>query len=44
MTPPLMGRTDVMFDGARVWIYSGLVALCIVGLWFVRPIARKAEP
>jgi hypothetical protein len=33
--------TDVMFDGARVWIYTGLVALCIAGLWFVRPLARK---
>jgi hypothetical protein len=35
--------TDVMFDGARVWIYSGAVALCIVGLWFVRPLARKLQ-
>jgi hypothetical protein len=32
--------TDVMFDGARVWIYTGAVALCIVGLWFLRPLAR----
>jgi Family of unknown function (DUF6328) len=35
--------TDMLFDGARVWIYSGLVALCIVGLWFVRPLVRKVE-
>jgi hypothetical protein len=34
--------TDLMFDGARVWIYSGLVALCIVGLWFLRPLRRSA--
>ncbi len=34
--------TDVMFDGARVWIYTGAVVLCIVGLWFVRPLARGA--
>jgi hypothetical protein len=34
--------TDLMFDGARVWIYSGLVALCIVGLWFLRPLGRNA--
>jgi hypothetical protein len=32
--------TDVMFDGARVWIYTAAVALCIVGLWFLRPLAR----
>jgi 4-amino-4-deoxy-L-arabinose transferase-like glycosyltransferase len=36
--------TDVMFDGARVWIYSGALALVIVGMWFVRPLARKVEP
>jgi Family of unknown function (DUF6328) len=35
--------TDLMFDGARVWIYTGLVALCIAGLWFVRPLARRAR-
>ena len=34
--------TDLMFDGARVWIYAGAVALCIVGLWFLRPLARAA--
>lgn len=32
--------TDLMFDGARVWIYPGAVAVCIVGLWFVRPLLR----
>jgi Family of unknown function (DUF6328) len=36
--------TDVMFDGARVWIYSGALALVIVAMWFVRPLARKVEP
>ena len=35
--------TDVLFDGARVWIYSALVALCIVGLWFLRPLARRIQ-
>jgi hypothetical protein len=35
--------TDIMFDGVRVWIYSALMALVIVGLWFLRPLARKAE-
>jgi hypothetical protein len=33
--------TDMMFDGARVWIYSGALALAIVVLWFLRPLARK---
>ena len=35
--------TDIMFDGARVWIYSGAVSLFIVGLWFVRPLLRHAR-
>ena len=35
--------TDVMFNGLRVWIYTGAVVLCIVGLWFLRPLARKIE-
>jgi amino acid transporter len=35
--------TDMMFDGARVWIYSGALALVIVSLWFVRPLARHAR-
>jgi cobalamin synthase len=32
--------TDLMFDGARVWIYPGAVAAIIVVLWFVRPLVR----
>ena len=35
--------TDLMFDGARVWIYTGAVALVIVGLWFIRPLTRHAR-
>ena len=35
--------TDIMFDGARVWIYAGAVLLVIVVLWFVRPLARTAR-
>jgi Family of unknown function (DUF6328) len=35
--------TDLLFDGPRVWIYSGAVGLVIVGLWFVRPLARYAR-
>jgi hypothetical protein len=32
--------TDVMFDGARVWVYTGVVGAIILGLWFVRPLLR----
>jgi Family of unknown function (DUF6328) len=32
--------TDVLFDGARVWIYSIFVWLVILGLWFLRPLTR----
>ena len=32
--------TDVLFDGARVWIYTAAIALIIVVLWFVRPLLR----
>ena len=35
--------TDVLFDGARVWIYSVIVWLVIVGLWFLRPLTRDAR-
>jgi hypothetical protein len=35
--------TDLMFDGARVWIYSGAVSIVIAGLWFVRPLTRHAR-
>jgi len=33
--------TDFMFDGPRVGIYTGLVALVIVVLWFARPGLRS---
>ena len=33
--------TDVMFDGARVWIYSGALLVVVVLLWFVRPGVRS---
>jgi Kef-type K+ transport system membrane component KefB len=32
--------TDIMFDGLRVWLYSGAIALVIGALWFVRPLSR----
>jgi hypothetical protein len=33
--------TDMLFDGARVWIYSAIVWCVIIGLWFVRPLMRQ---
>ncbi len=33
--------TDVLYDGARVWIYSGLLGLVVLVLWFVRPALRN---
>jgi Family of unknown function (DUF6328) len=35
--------TDLMFDGARVWIYTGAIFLVIAALWFIRPLARHAR-
>ena len=35
--------TDLMFDGARVWIYTGAIVAVIVVLWFVRPLTRHAR-
>jgi len=35
--------TDVMFDGARVWIYPSAVVAVIVGLWFLRPLGRHVR-
>ncbi|HEX5780339.1 MAG TPA: DUF6328 family protein [Solirubrobacteraceae bacterium] len=33
--------TDILFDGAARWIWPGLVALVIAGLWFIRPSLRN---
>jgi hypothetical protein len=35
--------TDLVFNGARVWIYTGAVWAVIVSLWFVRPLVRAAR-
>ena len=32
--------TDFIFDGAAVWIYPGLLALLLAGLWFAVPLLR----
>ena len=34
--------TDLLFDGARVWIYSAVVWAVILALWFARPLSRHA--
>jgi hypothetical protein len=35
--------TDMLFDGARVWIYTGVVWAVFLVLWFVRPLVRSAR-
>jgi hypothetical protein len=35
--------TDVLFDGSRVWLYSAVIWVVILGLWFARPLARHAR-
>ena len=35
--------SDVLYDGARVWVFSVLVWALIVGLWFARPLMRHAK-
>ncbi len=41
LTGSVLLITDLMFDGARVWIYTGVVAALLIGLWFVRPLLRE---
>jgi Family of unknown function (DUF6328) len=33
--------TDFLYDGAARWIWPALIAVVIVVLWFVRPLARS---
>jgi hypothetical protein len=35
--------TDFLFDGPRVWIYTGFVVVVVVWVWFVRPIMRAVR-
>ena len=32
--------SDVLYDGAKVWVFSAVVWVLIVSLWFVRPLSR----
>jgi hypothetical protein len=32
---------DLLFNGARVWIYAGATAAVLIALWFVRPLLRE---
>jgi hypothetical protein len=32
--------SDVLYDGAKVWVFSAVVWVLIVSLWFVRPLIR----
>lgn len=33
--------TDFLYDGLAPWIWPALVGLVLLGLWFVRPLARS---
>ena len=35
--------TDVLFDGTRVWLYAGAIALVTLLLWFVLPLSRAVR-
>jgi hypothetical protein len=35
--------TDVLYDGPRVVLYTGAIALLLIVLWFVRPLYRRAR-
>jgi hypothetical protein len=35
--------SDILFDGVRVWLYSGAVAVMLTSLWFARPLLRGDE-
>jgi len=35
--------TDLLFDGARVWIYSAVIWVIILALWFGRPLYRQVR-
>ena len=40
MVAALVCLTDFLYGGAATWIWPGLVALVLVGLWFARPLTR----
>jgi len=35
--------TDMLYDGAVVWVFSAIVWVVILGLWFARPLMRHAR-
>jgi hypothetical protein len=35
--------SDYLFGGVRAWIYTGVVELVVVWLWFVRPLSRAVR-
>jgi hypothetical protein len=41
ITGAVLVITDLLFDGARVWIYTAIPAAAILILWFVTPLLRK---
>jgi hypothetical protein len=43
MTGAMTLIADILFDGVRVWIYSGAIGLVFAALWFGRPLLRRAS-
>ncbi len=41
MTGAVLLVTDVLYDGTRVWVYTGVFAALLTGMWFVRPLLRS---
>jgi hypothetical protein len=41
MTGAFLLITDYLFDGTRVWVYTGLMLLVLTTVWFARPLARR---
>jgi hypothetical protein len=37
----IMLVTDRLFEGVRVYIFTGAIAVVLAGLWFVRPLVRR---
>jgi uncharacterized protein DUF6328 len=35
--------TDYLFDGVKVYVYTGLLAIAVFGIWFVRPLLRHDD-
>jgi hypothetical protein len=41
MTSTVLLITDVLFDGSRIYVYTGALGLVFIALWFLRPLLRR---